>query len=135
MRSTTWELSIPLTAQAHRRTNHTRESTWRKNYGDTRTATSRQREVSAQQAQEEAPSKFVGQNKDYHVTTPPWHEHKLSCTQSVHAAGEKRGKKRAPSAKQEFSSSATPHSINGGPSCKHVYRSSAAFFFFFFFAA
>jgi len=49
--------------------------------------------VSAQQAQEEAPSKFVGQNKDCHLT-PPWHEHKLSRTQSVHAAGEKKEEKR-----------------------------------------
>ena len=95
--------------------------------------------VSAQ-AQEEAPSKFVGQNKDCHLT-PPWHEHKLSRTQSVHAAGEKKRKKEkkeAPSAKQEFSSSARIYCNTAQYQWRShlqtcIYRSSAASSFFLFF--
>ena len=95
--------------------------------------------VSAQLAQEEAPSMFVGQNKDCHVTRP-WHEYKLSCTQSVHAAGEKKErKKEAQSAKQEFSSSARIYCNTAQYQWRSqlqtcIYRSSAAFFFFFFFS-
>ena len=93
--------------------------------------------VSAQQAQEEAPSKFVGQNKDCHVT-PPWHEHKLSCTHQYTPRGKKERKEEAPSAKQEFSSSARIYCNTVQYQWRSqlqtcIYRSSAASFFFLFF--